>query len=230
MFGFPDLEMHIINNVWFSGSRDAYYKIYTPWIMLVFMSLVPFILLKIGNSMIIYKIFIYKRARNRMSGENNSHDSQSMMAMLISISLLYVITQTPSMIIVIFKETFKNASDTLEYKYTYNIIQSLSRYLKWGNHAVNFFCYCISGKKFRNELVSMFKQWFCCSKQTNDVKHSGLATVSSHTQNSQNYTITIPNIGYLVLTGRFSSTFLKYYLPQPRNLYLFHFHNLAILG
>ena len=58
-----------------------------------------------------------------MSSENKTNDSQSMTAMLISISLLFFITQTPSMVIAIFKETFENASDTLEYKYAYNIIQ-----------------------------------------------------------------------------------------------------------
>ena len=43
-----------------------------------------------------------------MPCENISNDSQCMAAMLISISLLFLVTQVPAMIIAIFHKTFQN--------------------------------------------------------------------------------------------------------------------------
>ena len=54
------------------------------------------------------------------------------------------------------------------------LIGGITKLLKWANHALNFFCYCIAGKRFRQELVAMVKSIFCfhrkkLSKSAEDV-------------------------------------------------------------
>ena len=88
---------------WFAGSRHIYYTVYSQWIMLVTMSIIPFVVLVTGNILIICKIIIYSTRRKNMSNDTKSSDSQSMTAMLISISVLFLVTQVPAFIILILR-------------------------------------------------------------------------------------------------------------------------------
>ena len=85
-------------------SRDKYYKVYTQWVMLVIMSIIPFIVLVTGNVLIIFKIVTYSIKRKQMSNDVKSNDSQSMTAMLIGISVLFLVTQVPAIVVNIFKQ------------------------------------------------------------------------------------------------------------------------------
>ena len=105
--------------------------------------------------MIIRKLVIYSIERKRMSNDVKSNDSQSMTAMLIGISVLFLITQVPAIVISIIKRNLNNETHSKEYLYRFLIIDTIFRLFKWTNHAVNFFCYCVSGKRFREELVAM---------------------------------------------------------------------------
>ena len=140
---------------WFTGSRDIYYTVYSQWVMLTVMSIVPFVLLVTSNILIIYKVIIYSFRRRNMSTEIKSNDSQSLTAMLISISVLFLMTQVPTFAIIILKRNLRSGTHSEEYIYRFLIIDGVFRLLKWTNHAVNFFCYCVSGKRFREELVVM---------------------------------------------------------------------------
>ena len=136
---------------WFEGPREIYYKVYSQWVMLVFMSIIPFFVLLIGNTMIIRKVLIYAFERKRMSNDEKSDDSQSMTAMLISISVLFLVTQVPAVVISIIKRNLSSETHNKEYLHIFLVIDTIFRLLKWSNHAVNFFCYCVSGKRFREE-------------------------------------------------------------------------------
>ena len=140
---------------WFTGSRDIYYTVYSQWVMLTVMSIVPFVLLVTSNILIIWKVLIYSFRRKRRSNEIKSNDSQSLTAMLISISILFLVTHVPTFAIIILKRNLRRAANSEEYIYRFLIIDSVFRLLKWTNHAVNFFCYCVSGKRSREELVAM---------------------------------------------------------------------------
>ena len=140
---------------WFTGSRDVYYTVYSQWLMLVTMSIIPFVVLVTGNVMIIHKILIYSLQRTNMSNETKSNDSQSMTAMLISISVLFLVTQVPAFIILILRRILIIENFNRDHLHRFLVINSVFRLFKWSNHAVNFFCYCVSGKRFQEELVAM---------------------------------------------------------------------------
>ena len=125
------------------------------------MSIIPFLILISGNSMIIYKMMRYKLQRNRMSVETKSKDAESMTAMLISISLLFLVTQIPVIAVGMVKRQVEDVSKNEEFLYTIFLMDGITKLLKVANHALNFFCYCIAGKRFRQELVATVTSVYC---------------------------------------------------------------------
>ena len=111
--------------------------------------------------MIIYKIYKFNRQRQEMTktANQNSDDSQSMTAMLISISVLFSVTQTPFVITNYIDKRLDYSTLSSEYEYGFCLLETFTRLLKFVNNVANFFCYCISGKKFKSELVAMVKGW-----------------------------------------------------------------------
>ena len=149
------------NRCWFEGSCAVFYRYDFQWILLVILSIVPFTILFVGNSMIIYKMIKYNIKQKSMLQDTATNDSQFMTAMLISISL--VLYNSSSFSYCYNDKTnirmFLNLSGHL---YTFYIIDSTCRQLRWANNAANFFSYCISGRMFREELIAMLSGWFCC--------------------------------------------------------------------
>ena len=170
---------------WFTGSRDMYYTVYSQWVMLTIMSVIPFIMLIISNILIIYKVLFYSFRRRNMSTEIKSNDSQSMTAMLVGISVLFLVTQVPAVVISIIKRNLSTAKHNKEYLYVFLVIDTIFRLFKWTNHAVNFFCYCVSGKHFREELVAMVTEKFRRKRQCDesDISKSSTMTPSSDGMN-----------------------------------------------
>ena len=116
---------------WFEGARDIYYKEYSQWVMLTFMSIVPFFVLFLGNAMIIHKIILYSKERERMSSDVKTNDSQSMTAMLIGISVLFLVTQVPAVVISIIKRNLSSETHSKEYLYRFLVIDTIFRLFKW---------------------------------------------------------------------------------------------------
>ena len=77
--------------------------------------------------------------------------------MLISISILFLITQAPHIITTIIgnKTNFDNGS--IEFEAGYYLLETVTKLLTYVNNVSNFFCYCISGKQFRHEVISMLR-------------------------------------------------------------------------
>ena len=176
----------IFNKCWYKSSRHVYYKFYNQWVLLVTMSIIPFFILISGNLMIIYKMIKYKMQRKCMSVETNSKDAESMTAMLISISLLFLVTQVPAIVVGMVKRKIEDVPRSEEFLYTLYLIDGITKLLKWANHALNFFCYCVAGNRFRQELVAMVNSVFCfqrkkLSKSAQDFGETTVETsVSNH--------------------------------------------------
>ena len=165
-------------------SRDKYYKVYTQWVMLVIMSIIPFVTLVAGNILIIFKIVTYSIKRKRMSNDIKSKDSQSMTAMLIGISVLFLVTQVPAIVINIFKQNLDLGNVTKEYIHGFAVTETVFRLLKWSNHGMNFVCYCISGERFRQELFAMLKGWLNGNERTKSSAELVTSAVSNNTVNT----------------------------------------------
>ena len=168
---------------WFAGSRHIYYTVYSQWIMLVTMSIIPFVVLVTGNILIICKIIIYSTRRKNMSNDTKSSDSQSMTAMLISISVLFLVTQVPAFIILILRRILTIEKFNKVSLYRFLVIDTVFRLFKWTNHAVNFFCYCVSGKRFREELAAMVTGRFRQKRQYGGTEVTKTLTVTSSLNN-----------------------------------------------
>ena len=152
------------------------------------MSLLPFTCLIVGNCLIIYKMVKYNVERKRMLHSNSSSntvakDSQSMTAMLISISLLFFITQTPAVVTSIQRSSLRNQQRSVEYLMIFNVVDSVCRLLRWLNNVLYFFCYCISGTRFREELVLLLKGVTCCKSNRLSQNDSSKSQVTVSTIN-----------------------------------------------
>ena len=168
---------------WFEGSRHIYYRFCNQWVMLTTMSIIPFVILISGNLMIIFKMIKYKIQCKRMSVETNSNDAESMTAILISISLLFLVTQVPAIAVGMVRRNLQDVSKNEEFLYRFYIIDGITKLLKWVNHAVNFFCYCIAGRRFREELVAMMMVCFPkrkFSKRSQDIAETTTTTSVSN--------------------------------------------------
>ena len=175
----------LFNRCWFKGSRHIYYTVYSRWVLLITMSIIPFIILISGNLMIIFKIIRYKIKRRLMSVEtNNSTDAESMTAILISISLLFLATQVPAIVVGMFKRKIQDASRSEEFLHSFYLIDGICKLLKWVNHAVNFFCYCIAGRRFREELVSVVMRCFRKRKLPKSSLNLGETTTATSVSNN----------------------------------------------
>ena len=101
-----------------------------------------------------------------------------MTAMLISISVLFLVTQTPYIITNLIERRLNYDDITPEHVAGFYLLETFTRLLKFVNNVANFFCYCISGKRFKSELVAMVKD--CLSlKESSIERNSSLPTVTS---------------------------------------------------
>ena len=143
------------------GKWAHYDKYHADYIVLCFKSIIPFSILLIGNSMIIYNIHKFNRKRLEMTQTTNKNadESQSMTAMLISISALFLVTQTPFIITNLIEKRVNYDNYSLEYVAGFYLLETALRLFMFLNHAANFFGYCLCVKIFKSELVAMVKEW-----------------------------------------------------------------------
>ena len=177
----------IRNDCWFVGKWAHYQKYYANYIVLFVKTIIPFSVLFIGNVLKIYKIRRSNVRRGEMThvANQSTDDSQSMTAMLISISVLFLVTQTPFIVTNIIESRMNYANYSLEYIAGFYLLETAFRLLKFVNHAANFFCYCISGKRFKSELVAMVKDWLRV-KNSPAERNSSISTVTTIVSNSRN--------------------------------------------
>ena len=183
---FDENSTFIENDCLFQGKWAHYDRYHADYIVLCLESIVPFSILFIGNTMIIYQIhkFNIKRQEMTQTANRSTDDSQSMTAMLISISVLFLVTQTPFTITNLIEKRMNYDNYSLEYVAGFYLLETALRLLKFVNHAANFFCYCISGKRFKSELVAMVKGWFRI-KDSLAERNSTVSTAISNKSNSR---------------------------------------------
>ena len=103
-------------------------------------------------------------------------DYHSMTPMLISISILFLITQPPYRYIMY--RIISDGDHSVDFMAKWSLLHSFCRFLNFVNNVANFFCYCISGKKFKSELVAMVRGWFSYCKNHVTQRNSS-ATIST---------------------------------------------------
>ena len=146
-----------------------------PWIAFILVSAIPFCILLFCNMFIIKVLWGVKKLHNHQSIVTNKEQQLVQMSLMcLSASFCFLICITPSILLRIGKPYWANDSETGERNRWYDIAKAIATQLTYVNHSVNFFLYCLSGKRFRRELVCVLK---CMGKD----KGSPLASTESKT-------------------------------------------------
>ena len=138
-----------------SNYGDFMQQIWT-WIDFAFFSFIPFGILVIANAGIILRIAHsnYVRKHN-MKQSSGGVKMTSMTAILLTVSLIFLLTTAPISIYLVIQENVKQ-STTQEERALNSLWWAIVVNVNYVNHACNFFLYCISGPRFRRELRGMF--------------------------------------------------------------------------
>lgn len=135
------------------------------WIDGALYAILPIILITILNSLIIYSVRKSSRAQlhltNRIQKINEKFSQQRQITMmLLTTSIMFLLLVMPNCIFFIAREywTWKETPLGIsQYYLVYQIVFLLSDL----NHAVNFYLYCLSGRKFRQKFVELL----CCRRK-----------------------------------------------------------------
>ena len=134
------------------------------WLSFVINFALPFVLLLTMNCFIIHKL--RNRAKQPLrdegqgQGEGHSHKIRSsetqLYVLLLLVTFAFLILTTPAYAFFLYVSIF----DFTKSPYTfagYHLFHHVGQKTHFTNHGINFFLYVISGSKFREDLVRLFK-------------------------------------------------------------------------
>ena len=136
------------------------------------------------NSVIIHAL----RQRSKLNlgqGQNEGHASKTkspdkqIFTILLLVTFGFLILTTPAKVLVFYMSIYK--STTAYYCAGLYLFYQVGEKTYCTNHGINFFLYVMSGQKFRNDLVNLFK---CCRNTTYEDNFSDVNTISSSAMNS----------------------------------------------
>ena len=165
---------------------EYFMTIIWPWIDCIVYSFLPCVILTVLNILIIRQIIAARKCRttlqNCKSGRNNllqkklpTEGSIKLTFMLLVVSFTFMLTTLPNgvSIIVYLLWDFDVSNDVFQSVSNFALLRTLTELLMYTNHAVNFFLYCATGKKFRKGMEKII----CQIKKLR-------RTASEHTPNS----------------------------------------------
>ena len=133
------------------------------WISLIINFAVPFVLLLVMNCFIIHTIHkwsVLNLMRSESQGQSEGQTSQikssemQMFVILLLVTFGFLILTTPAYALFIYITFYKSAYAHARFTLFYSIGQKTY----YTNYAINFFFYVISGKKFRSDLLKLFRK------------------------------------------------------------------------
>ena len=142
---------------------DSFVSLYWPYIDFASFCFLPFITMVICNIFIIraltkaMKMFhsVQKGDKNKCSFEISARTRQSrksnVTTMLLSVNAAFFFCTFPVSVFFICDPFFRK-----QYPDLMELLEAISNLLMYLNNSIHFFLYCITGTKFRNELIRMF--------------------------------------------------------------------------
>ena len=131
------------------------------WFSEILHFILPFILLLFMNSVIIHTL--HKRSRLNIGqghneGKSTKHkiSERQIILMLLCVTFGFLILTTPVKILVFYMNF--HSSNTPQYFAGLYLFYQAGEKTYYTNHGINFFLYVISGQKFRQDLVKLFKR------------------------------------------------------------------------
>ena len=145
------------------------YGLFYYWLSLTIQFILPFISLLIMNSVIIHKIHISSKFRNRQGtmgndqgqdrskgqgGKIKSSEKQVYVTLLL-VTFGFLILTTPAYLLFLFIMVIDFTTSPKVFA-GYYLFFNAGQKLYYTNHGINFFLYVISGQKFRSDLYRLF--------------------------------------------------------------------------
>ncbi|KAH3701850.1 hypothetical protein DPMN_076846 [Dreissena polymorpha] len=200
-FLFTFEEMSDVFLTWTCASKQDFRTFHTftwYWIDGALYAFLPTLFILVFNGLIIFKIrksTLEKRhlsAEQRHSTETSNYQRQ-ITVMLLSVSVAFVVLTLPNCTFFIVKAYWswmESAHGVAKYYLVMQIVFVLSDL----SHALNFYLYCISGRKFRQKFLKLVQKCFHRNRTSNRISFkrdvskirdiSGLNDVTGRTRTS----------------------------------------------
>ena len=143
------------------GSENKFVQDIWPWLDTCLYSLLPFSLLLAMNIAIIVQTYRAQKLRRAMSQTGAPSAAKDehvrLTIMLLTLTFTFILLTTP----ISFYQIYTSVADLqhLTSKETADLIftNKLLMNMMYLNHAINFFLYCVTGKRFRQEFLVMIR-------------------------------------------------------------------------
>ncbi|KAK2148109.1 hypothetical protein LSH36_515g01063 [Paralvinella palmiformis] len=120
-----------------------------PWIAISLVSFIPFAVILVCNVFIIRALLAVRRLHHEQAIASQSDRTLIQMTiMCLSASFAFLVCVAPSIVLLIGRPYWQDTS-------WYSIVKDINNQLVYVNHSINFFLYCLTGKRFRHELMRM---------------------------------------------------------------------------
>ena len=164
---FPGIDAYICVTTTPTSGWKFYVRSVVGWIRLLIYSLTPLIVMFIANTAIIIILVVAARRRQQNTSGGTSQNLSNMTVTLLLVCFIYTCLSLPVCVLSLSK---------LPGGMLYTAMLFYLETCKYANHAFNFFLYCCSGARFRQELTALFR----CKKRS-DPPPSQLTASSSNT-------------------------------------------------
>ncbi|XP_076458597.1 galanin-like G-protein coupled receptor npr-9 [Babylonia areolata] len=168
MFGVERAYFTSMSSYWCRLRRDDdnytyFFENIFVYIELLVYCLLPFAFLVVSNSILVWKLFMSVKVAGKHLTQGDSDQVQghrkaanSVTLTVITVSLALVVLTLPTSVDFIVNFFARQHDRVTGYeRATAAFVQAVTTLLSETNHAVNFYLYCLTGKRFREEFVKV---------------------------------------------------------------------------
>lgn len=163
--------------VFIDNSYSVFIESVWSWIDLCVFCLIPFSVIVVGNSLILYKTLNRRRKakpKTITSNRNKDQRQSSMTKILVTLNTVFLLTTLPISVFNIGHAEWSSTGNQ-QTKARLQLWWAIVNMLMYTNNAFNFLLYSMSGSHFRRE----FKRTFCQKCASNDTNpHSVILRVA----------------------------------------------------
>nr|KAI8761976.1 FMRFamide receptor [Biomphalaria glabrata] len=170
-----------------------------PWVDIFIYSTLPFLIITVLNILIIKEVAGARSNRVLLSGaeadsstltsghtsrvrRSKMSESQRLTVLLLTVSFMFILLTLPNNILLICTRVWNQYQKDIESsKYLARTFTELLMYI---NHSINFFLYCATGNKFRQQILDLFR---CQHRRQRRGVHTMVSNTHSIRRTSQSY-------------------------------------------
>ena len=143
------------NKVGFTPAHEYYARNVRPWIVNAYYNILPFLIMLFSNLAICRVMCMRRLGLNIAANHDDAKQLSSMTCMAVGVSLAFLVLTTPA--VIVYAIMLRVPQDSAS-RAPYAVAHAVCDLLMFTNHAVNFYLYCLSGSRFRQELKTLFPQ------------------------------------------------------------------------